>query len=179
MKKIIMVHGWGGNSSYFDDLKKELEEKAEVIALDMPDTDNPRIESWVNYLDKKVRINEETYFIGHSIGCQAIMRYLENLPKNAMVNGVFFIAGWVNLKGLDSYEKLIAKPWLETPVDFNKVKEHCKKIMAIFSDDDPYVSLDNVNLFKDKLGAKTKLLNNKEHIENIKDVINDIKEFIR
>ena len=37
----------------------------------MPNTANPKIEEWVDYLNSKVDLlNEETYFIGHSIGCQ-------------------------------------------------------------------------------------------------------------
>ena len=180
MKTAYLIHGWGGNSSYFDELKKQLEKKKiRVYALDMPDTDNPKIEAWVGLLEKNAKnIDKDTYFVGHSIGCQTIMRFLERLPIDKEIAGAVFIAGWINLKGLDSYEKLIAKPWLETPIDFNKVKSHAGKILAILSDNDPYVPLSDKEIFENKLGAKTKVVNNKEHIENINDVLKEILEFI-
>ena len=31
----------------------------------------------------------------------------------------------------------IAKPWMETPIDFEKVRSHTGKVVAVFSDDDP------------------------------------------
>lgn len=49
----------------------------------MPNTANPNISEWVSTLDLKVEdLNENTYFIGLSIGCQTIMRYLENKMKH-------------------------------------------------------------------------------------------------
>ena len=44
----------------------------------MPNTACPKIDEWVGTLNSKVDfLNDETYFIGHSIGCQTILRYLE------------------------------------------------------------------------------------------------------
>ena len=43
-------------------------------------------------------------------------------------------------------EKEIAKPWLETPIDFAKVKQHTKKFFAVFSDNDDVVPQENKNL---------------------------------
>ena len=165
MKTAYLIHGWGGNSSYFDELKKQLEKKKiRVYALDMPDTDNPKIEAWVGLLEKNAKnIDKDTYFVGHSIGCQTIMRFLERLPIDKEIAGAVFIAGWINLKGLDSYEKLIAKPWLETPINCDKAKRRVKKIVAIFSDNDNTMPLENKDFFKDRLGAKVFIEHQKGH----------------
>ena len=63
-------------------------------------------------------------------------------------------------------EKKIAKPWLERPIDLAKVKKKVKNIRAIFSDNDPFVPLQNVRIFEEKLGAKT-------HIEKKQGHFND------
>jgi len=179
MKKLVLVHGWGGNSDYFKDLINKLKGKnIEVKTFNMPDIDNPQIEEWVGFLQEKIKdVDEETYFIGHSIGCQTIMRFLEKLDKT--VAGCIFIAGWINLIGLGDDEKPIAKPWLETPIDFYKVKNNVNKIVAIFSDDDPFVPLSDKNIFEDKLNAKTIVLHGKGHIDDINEVIEEIKDFIK
>jgi len=182
MKKAIMVHGWGGSSGggWFDWLKHELEKKKiEVHAFDMPDTDNPKIKDWIGYLEDNIpSLDEETYLVGHSIGCQTIMRFLEKTSKGK-VAGCVFVAGWFTLKGLGNAEIPIAKPWLETPIDFNKVKRNTNKILTIFSDDDPYVPLSDSELFKKNLNAKIIIIKNKGHIDELnKSEIKIILDFI-
>src|SRR3989344_3577618 len=81
MKRVFIVHGWDFNPevNWYPWLKKELEKKGfKVIVPEMPNTSEPKINAWVSYLKKVVgKLDEETYFIGHSIGCQTIMRFLE------------------------------------------------------------------------------------------------------
>jgi len=166
MKRIFIIHGWDGNpkNHWFPWLKKELEKlNFEVIIPKMPDTKNPKINSWVDYLKKVVdKVNQETFFVGHSIGCQAIMRYLEKIGDK--IGGCVFVAGFFNLPFLETEEeKKIAKPWLKTPINTNKIKRLTKNITAIFSDNDPDVSLDDSNLFKQKLNAKIIIEKRKGH----------------
>ena len=149
MKKIILVHGWGGSpkDNWFPWLKKELKKNGfQVKALTMPNTDEPKIEEWVPFLAKQVKkTNKNTYFVGHSIGCQTIMRYLEK--TKGKVGGIIFTAPWFNLKNLEPEEKPIAKPWLKTVIDYRKVISHTNKIFAIFSDNDPVVPVKNILQF--------------------------------
>jgi hypothetical protein len=104
----------------------------------MPDTETPVIEKWVNHLAEVVGIPDaDTYFIGHSIGCQAILRYLETI--DTPVGGAIFVAGWFNLENLEDDEvKEIAKPWIETPIDIEKIKKVLPKSVLIISEDDPF-----------------------------------------
>mgnify|MGYP001569945392 CR=1 FL=1 len=72
-KRVFLIHGWEGNpeNAWFPWLKKELKARNfEVIVPEMPDTEKPEIKSWIKKLKETVgRADEETYFIGHSIGC--------------------------------------------------------------------------------------------------------------
>ncbi len=171
VNRVFMIHGWGGTpeSDWFIWVKKELEKKGfEVIAPLMPDTKYPKIKSWINFLRQEVgKVDENTYFIGHSIGCQAIMRYIENLNPNERVGGVIFVAGWFNLTDEtwdEDYTKEIAMPWIETLINFNKIKKHTSKFIDIYSDNYPYVPLTDSKIFKDKFNAKLVVLKNKGHI---------------
>lgn len=184
MKKAYIIHGWGADSTsdWIPWLKKELENKDfEVFTPDMPDTDEPTIEGWLNKMKKDLPSPDENcILIGHSIGCQAIMRYLENL-ENGKVAKVILVAPWFNLKGLEGDEEwLIAKPWLETLINFEKIKNSAKEIIALFSDNDPFVPIEDEKLFKERLGAQTFIFKNRGHL-NAEDgtiALPEILEFI-
>ncbi|MDD5749364.1 MAG: alpha/beta hydrolase [Patescibacteria group bacterium] len=159
-KRVFIVHGWDGhpNTGWFPWLKKELE----IIGFDvfipqLPHTAEPRINNWVPKLKEVVgEADEQTYFIGHSMGCQAIARYLEKLPERVKVGGAVFVAGFFkSLSNLEDEDivRSVAKEWLEAPLDFSKVKNCLKRSVAIFSDDDHFVPLENKEEFIN-LGSK-------------------------
>ncbi|MBU2053299.1 MAG: alpha/beta hydrolase, partial [Nanoarchaeota archaeon] len=181
MKRVFIVHRWEGSPDepMHKWLKKELKEKGfEVEVPEMPNPDEPEINAWINKLKKVVREpDEDTYFIGHSIGCQGILRYLETLGLGIKVGGAIFIAPWMELdeqtikeEGEEVIE--IAKPWTETSIDWDKVKSHSDNFVCIFSDDDAYVPLSNQKLFEEKLSSKIIMEHGKGHYspdDNIED----------
>lgn len=186
MEKIYLIHGWGGNpngEAWFPWLKEELEKKGYSLEIpEMPDTNNPKINEWVEKLKEIIKPNNKTYLIGHSIGCQAILRYLEQLPEDSKIKGLIFVAGWFDLLETayeGEEEKEIAKPWIETPIDLDKVKKHTDNILAIFSDNDSCVPLSDSEIFKEKLDAKIIIKNNEGHFnetQEIKEIIDFIEK---
>lgn len=168
MKRAFIIYGWGGSPKepLHRWLKLKLEERGfEVTVPQMPNSEIPVIKNWVLKLNETVKEpDKETILIGHSIGCQAILRYLEKLHSDAKVGKVILIAPWFTLTNLKTKEEWeIAKPWLETKIKETDVLKHTQEIVAIFSDNDPYVSLDNAELFKKRFGAKIILEKNKGH----------------
>lgn len=101
MKNIYLIHGWGGNPNepMLVWLKIELEKVGhKVVVPEMPDTEHPVIEKWVGKLNESVKqINENTILIGHSIGCQAILRYLAGLSDNSKIDKIILIAPWIGV----------------------------------------------------------------------------------
>ncbi|OGI69581.1 hypothetical protein A2824_02775 [Candidatus Nomurabacteria bacterium RIFCSPHIGHO2_01_FULL_42_16] len=176
-KRVYIIHGWGfkPKQNWYPWLKEKLEKEGfEVFAPQMPDSDEPKIEAWVDRLEGIVgKPDEQTYFAGHSIGCQTILRYLEK--QDQKVGGVVCVAGWFNLAGLEEEgEEVvdIARPWIETPIDFGKVKHIAPKIKVILSDNDPYGFVEeNKKIFEEKLGAKVTILKNKGHFTEVDGII--------
>ncbi len=167
MKRVIIVHRWEGSSS--DDwrpwVKVELEKLGyQVIVPDMPDTDTPIIEKWVSHLSSVVdKPDSDTYFIGHSIGCQTILRYLEKIETP--VGGAVFVAGWFNLENLEDDEsKEIAKPWIETPIDIDNIKKVLTKSTLLISDNDPYGAFEENKKRFEELDSKIVVMHNAGHI---------------
>lgn len=180
-KKVFVVHAWGAHPDdhWYPWLKSELEKKGfHVTVPGMPDTDEPDIKSWVSFLKKNVKSpDSETFFIGHSIGCQAIMRYLGSLPPDVKVGNIIFVAGWFNLKEVESNKEWeIARPWLETPVDFAEIKRHAGNFVALFSDDDSFVPISDAKIFEKELNAKVIVKHGMGHFTV--DKIPDVLDFI-
>ena len=185
MKRVFIIHGWSGypNEGWFPWLKRELEKRkfgVEVPA--MPNPDCPKIDTWIPFLNKLVKEPDlDTYFVGHSIGCQTILRYLEKLEDEIKIGGCVLVAGWFGLNNLTEEEEIIAKPWLNTNLDFGKIRKTTKNFVAIFSDNDPVVPLtDSKILLEKNLCAKTVIEHNKghfsgsDHIKRLPIVLNEI-----
>ncbi len=132
----------------------------------MPNADKPNIDTWVPYLAEQVgEANEETSFVGHSIGVQAILRYLETI--DGRVGGVVGVAGFYKLASefiADPEAAVIAEPWLKRPMDDEKIRRNASRIITFFSDNDPYVPIENEELFKKRLQAETHVLIGKGHM---------------
>ena len=162
--KAYIVHGWDGNPDepVLKWLRLELEKLGwEVVAPAMPNPEAPTIESWLQKLKEIIgNPSEDTILVGHSVGCQAVLRYIETLSEETRIRGLALLAPWMELdqqtieeEGEEVIE--IARPWMETPIDFEKVKRLVGRSVAIFSDNDPFVPVAQADVFKNKLGAET------------------------
>lgn len=167
MKRAVIVHGWGGDpqEGWFPWLKKELEGRGYAVEVpEMPDTMRPTIDAWVSKLREVVgQPDEGLLLVGHSIGCQTVLRYLATVHSSA--GAAVLVAPWVGLVGLgDDEEWAIAKPWLETPIDFAAAKAHAQQFLLIFSDNDEFVPLENEEQLTEALDATSIVLHDKGHI---------------
>ncbi len=165
-KRVFIVHCWGGGPGdhWYPWLKKELEARGfSVTVPQMPNTDKPEINSWISHLRGVVgEPDENTYLVGHSVGCQTILRYIE---QAAPVGGAVCVGGWFELAGVeDGEETAIVKPWLETPLSSEAVRAKVGRLVAIFSKNDPHVSLGlNRKVFKKEFGAEIIVERKKGH----------------
>jgi predicted alpha/beta hydrolase family esterase len=169
-KRVFIIHGWDGypEEGIFPWLKKELQGKDFAVFNPlMPEPLKPQIDAWVSFLRQQIGVpDKDTILFGHSIGAQTILRYLESLKENESIGGAVFLAGWVHLtdKAYETDEDpAIAKPWLETPLNWAKIKSHSDKFIAIFSDDDPLVPISDAKIFERELGAKIIIEKKKAH----------------
>ncbi len=172
-QRVYIIHGWDDNpnNGWFPWLKKQLEAKypgIEVHIPAMPDTGNPTIDVWVPFLQHLVgKPDEQTFFVGHSVGGQTILRMIERLPESEKVGGVVLVAGWLNLKpaGMeDEVSAAIATPWIQRPINWPKIRSHLSAVAAIMSDDDQFVPIEDGKVFVRELGAKLAVEHQKRHL---------------
>jgi len=171
MKRVFIVHGWDDSpeGAWMPWLRRELEaRKFLVIVPAMPNPEEPEIGAWVAHLAKTVGEPEENdIFVGHSVGCQTILRYLESLPAGTRVRGAVLVAPWFHLPHIAEEGEeaaAIARPWLETPIGLERVRSHAGKFVAVLSDDDPQGPIEDKPLFEKYLGAETIVEHAKGHL---------------
>jgi predicted alpha/beta hydrolase family esterase len=127
----------------------------DVHAPQMPDTNHPRIDAWVEAIRSLVGIpRPDDAFVGHSLGCIAIIRYLETLTEGQRVGKAVFVAGFYEELG-DDYEEL--RSFVDGPVDWDAVKAACPSFSVIHSDDDPSVPTSCGRDLAEKLGVPFEL----------------------
>jgi predicted alpha/beta hydrolase family esterase len=166
--RIFLIHCWGGSPAgdWLPWAEVELKKKGyEIITPNMPATDTPIIESWVSHLSHLVgELRSDDIFVGHSIGCQTILRYLEK--ADTAIDKVILVAPWFTLTNLGNEAAWkIADPWFKTPMDFKQIKTKAKKFITIFSDNDPWVPyVKNKQMFIEKLNPQIITLHNRGHI---------------
>lgn len=168
MQRVFLIHGWGGspNNDWLPWAKEALEKSGyDVFIPEMPDTEHPKITPWVEKLKETVGIPKPNdILIGHSIGCQTILRYIEKLDDKQRVGKVILVAPWWYLTLDENEEQADADPWLKLDVNFEKIKTKADKFICVFSQSDPWVPYSkNVEFFKRNLNPEIVTKNGPGH----------------
>lgn len=142
MKRAIIVHGWGGSPSghWLPWMQSTLQEagwRAEVPA--MPSPEHPQRDEWVRHISLAVgHPDRDTFLVGHSLGCIAILRYLETLAEGERIGGAVLVSGFFEPLG-EGYEDI--DHFVRDPVDWEAVRNHCLSFRVIHGKDDDIVPL--------------------------------------
>ena len=166
MKRVFLIHGWEGypEEGWRPWLRKKLEDKGfEVIVPAMPDTKKPTIEVWLPFLRNLVeKPTKDDFFVGHSLGCITILRFIEHLKEDEKVGGAVLIAGFGADLNYNGYNHELAT-FFNATINWAEIKKHCSKFVSIQSSNDPFVSIENNELFKLMLDARTVVVPDMKH----------------
>ena len=150
--RAFIIHGYQSypEEAWLPWLKTELEKRDYTVALPaMPTPDHPVISEWIDFIAKLVgEPDENTIMIGHSMGCQAVIRYLETLGAVGKSVGTTVLVAGGFPPGLTAAQadailhgNKVLQPWFMTPVNPACVKKAAGKCTVILSDDDPYIDI--------------------------------------
>ncbi|WP_420553077.1 RBBP9/YdeN family alpha/beta hydrolase [Tenacibaculum aiptasiae] len=180
--KIYLIHGYTAskNSNWFPSFKKELQnENIDVIILEMPNSKNPQFEEWINHMEETITgDNENTIYIGHSLGCVAVLNYLNINKKNA-VKGLFLISGFVDETPIPELEQFI-----QPKLDYEYITNLTENRIAISAKNDDIIPYEYSKRMANKLNAKFILLDKGKHFidrDNFLDfpfLVNEVKKLV-
>jgi len=150
--KAFLFHCWGGDSRscWGGWLADTLRQKGiTVIAPDFPSTDNPKLEEWLAEARKQVPAFDDSWvLIGHSLGCPAILRLLEDFGQEERVGAAILVAGFAKDLEIPQIKNFVDKKF-----DWPKIRKSCRRFFVINSDNDPYIPIDEGQRLADNLGA--------------------------
>ncbi len=155
---------WAGtaDSDWYPWLRAELDVPVACARL-LPTPQAPAIADCVAELATVAgRSNlEDTLLVGHSVGCQAVLRFVADLPEAVPVGAILCVAGWF---AVDAPWDTI-RPWMDTPLDDARIRAATPNLSVLLSDDDPFTADHEANTaaWRERLGAHVTVVAGARH----------------
>ncbi|MFZ9659994.1 MAG: RBBP9/YdeN family alpha/beta hydrolase [Arcobacteraceae bacterium] len=158
MKKVLILHGWGGSDfpHWQSHLAMQLIENNYVVSFpSLPNRDLPNLQEWLTFLDAEIKHFKPDIIVCHSLANILWFHYVnnfkvDNVDKLMLVAPVSPTCELEELKSFFPYQ---------VPADLKATN----KIMAC-GDNDPYISIDEAYILHDMLGIGLKVLEGAGHI---------------
>jgi len=158
-KRLFIIHGWEAdpNCNWFPWLKREASKVGfEVFVPAMPNTEHPVRAEWIAYLKELVgAVDENTYFVGHSLGVITILKFLEQIPAGQKAAMAILAAGFSESLGVPELES-----FTDAPLDYKKVKASAEKIIIYQSDNDPFIPLASAVKMQNEFNSDLRIIKN-------------------
>ncbi|MBU3153649.1 alpha/beta hydrolase [Clostridium estertheticum] len=161
---IYAIHGYTSSShaEWFPWLKEQF--KNSPVKMDipnMPDSGDPHLETWLKHLRKNVLdIDENTIFIGHSLGCVTVLRYI--LEKNIKIKGAILVSGFINENPMDEQTEGLQE-FVDGSLDMAVIKSLISSRIVITATDDDIVPTEATQKLAKVLDANLIILSSGKH----------------
>lgn len=171
--RICIVPRWGGSADddWYSWLARQLSGHDVRVAPLRPHAGAPEIDACIASIGETISRDPEklarTVLVGHSVGCQAALRFLESVAPTARVAGVLCVAGWF---WIDAPWGSI-RPWIDAPMDRAKVADRARTIRVLISDDDPYTAdhAENARQWERAVGASVRMIPGARHFNRARE----------
>ena len=163
LDRILLVPRWSGrrDSDFYPWLGRTLAERGwrgelEVVSLRPPDAPDlaATVEAVRGRLAPPARASR-TLLIGHSVGAQAAIRALAEMPPGIEVAALLGVAAWWTVD--DPWPAI--EPWIETPFDWSRARSAARRRVVMLSTNDPFTAdADRTRrLFEERLAADVRI----------------------
>lgn len=146
-KFVYIIHGYDSapNKNWFIWLSESLLKinvKSKILSLPNPASPEPK--EWLMSVAAQVDfINEDTYFVAHSLGTLSVLHFLQNLDSksvdsNAKIGGYILVSGFCeHVKGLEMLDSFV-----DVKLNFDKLRKIAQNRLVISARDDSIVPTD-------------------------------------
>jgi predicted alpha/beta hydrolase family esterase len=156
----IFIHSTGGNpeEAFLPWVRARLEEKGiKTSAPILPSSEWPDREGWKQAVLSVYDPQQETILVGRSLGGTLIPHVLENIQ----VKATFSLAAPINHLGWENLMDFFSKG-----PDYMAARKHVEHYEHWYSDDDPYVDLEQGKEFQELLGGEFRVFKGYSHFYN-------------
>ena len=155
MATVFIIHGSYGDpeENWFPWLTKELQDRGcQVFVPEFPTPKNQSLQTWRSvFSGYEGYVDDETIFIGHSLGPAFILDLLEKVEES--VHLTVFVSGFLGLLDNEKFDS-INKTFVDREFDWERIKKNCKKFIVIHADNDLYVPVEKSLELAEKLGVE-------------------------
>ena len=153
-KRLFVIHGYDASPQkhWFPWLKNAMEKDGYKVNIpEMPIPTEPKLSKWIEKLDKTVnKIDENTYFVAHSLGAITLLQYLSEYKELPNFKGFILVSGFD--EEIPNFEFL--EHFTKNEVNYDKIKAKAKNISVIASENDTIVPINFSKKLSKKLEAK-------------------------
>lgn len=182
--QFVIFHGAFGSpeGNWFPQLKGQLEDLGqEVIVQQFPveswnnvvsrgkgyETNIQTLDNWLATFESavlpKLKRNEKMCFIGHSLGPVFILHVVERF--NLQLDSAIFVSPF--FKTLPQWEfNAVNKTFYKSDFDFHDLKQRIPVSYVLYSDNDPYVPVEQQKEFAEKLDSSLVHVSQAEHMNS-------------
>ena len=163
MENYFIIHGTFGHNkeNWFPWLEKELKEQGKIVYnFNYPTPEGQSFKNWSNVLDKvKNEITSETTFICHSIAAVFLVKYC--ITNNLHIKKLISVSGANNFSvGIKEFDDINKDMFID---DVSSFKNLCPIRICYYSQNDPYVKLQDLKNFAESIDAKKVVYKNAGH----------------
>ncbi|WAS92524.1 alpha/beta hydrolase [Nannocystis punicea] len=172
MPRLLVAPRWAGTprSDYYPWLVDALASAPgrpfdPVVVADLPNPGTPRLDTWPPALGRLLgddpAVLRDTFVLGHSVGCQALLHALAALPAGCRIAGMLAVAGWWRV---DEPWPTI-RPWQDDLPDLERVRAAVPRLTVLLSDGDPFTRdyQTNAALWREHLSAAVEVVPGARH----------------
>jgi predicted alpha/beta hydrolase family esterase len=174
--RVVLAPRWGGTPShdFYPWLRTELGALGvELSALHLPNPGTPTIDAWVPAVRVAIEDALEAaapppIVVGHSVGCQAVMRALACFDR-PVLSACLLVAAWWHVD--EPWPSI--RPWIDTPFEHARARAAVARFSVLLSDDDPFTRdhAHTAALFRERLGANVRIAAGAKHFNGDREPI--------
>lgn len=169
--RVLVVPRWAGSptSDYYPWLTAALRDRLggglDVRALAMPEPGTPRVDTWPAALLEQAGSDRaalaRTLLVGHSVGCQTVLRALAAMEEGTTVGGALLVAAWFRVDR--PWETIL--PWMQIDYDVARARARTPWLDVLLSDNDPFTAdfEEAAAWFRDRAAADVTVVQGAKH----------------
>lgn len=166
--RIVLIHGYKSSprQNFWPWLSDALRERGhDVVAPELPNPAEPICQEWVDTIKKSIhRPAGDTVFIAHSLGCVALLHYLEQADMAGTPKAIILISAPFHIAS----ERFAS--FFVPPVDFETVMWKGQEFILVHAKDDAVIPFDHAKRYEQELNGALKEIETGGHLMDVTEL---------